>query len=342
MSNPHLDQWRNFIEQEMGKSKPKPKELTQQQKDMRALVEYGSLISEHGNYRHKEKKWKDLSEPEKIKACTRQSGQVMTCKMPNGHVDTRPIYCNLCEKCLKANALKLKDKIDRFKEATEKSETPGQWRKKVVADDTEAKSLKKRISRNQEGRYFEVAASDNTNEVYVYVEDEPGKDMDEIYGEPVSLDEIDHDAMYKANRTTGKKLSTGKAFKGGALPAKKDTIRVMIPHFILDDKESKAEKIIRDTNYLELADTPEKAKQLYQFQLKYIIKELKEAGIKILAIDAKFYNFDAKQLLNDWNRNVKYWMSINASLVHEDEGNMDTLTSRLYQKIFGEPEMLPN
>jgi hypothetical protein len=308
--------------------------------DIEKMKQLGDL---YGNHDPDKTPWKDLPDDEKVARCTHQSGMGKLYKLPGGHVKKQPIYCNLCEACYKRNALKLKDRIDGFREQAEKSE--GQWRKKTIDDKTEAASFKKRISRNQEGRHFEVAANDSVKDIYVYVIDEPGKDMDKIYGERVDLDRIDYDAMYQQNRSAGKKMSTGKAFKGASSPSKgEDTIRVKIPQFVIEGgKEKEVETILRQTNYIELADTPEKANQLYDFQLKYLIQELEKESIKIIAIDYKFHNYDPDRLMEQWNSNVHYWMSINASYKDNKEAaNLDNLSGRLYQKVFGEPEKLLN
>lgn len=299
--------------------KPKPKKKNP---FLEAMREAGEKF---GGYKHNKRRWRDLSDEEKIATCTHNSGRYGLRKKLSGLVERVPLHCNLCEHCYKANAKKLKDKIGAI--AGHVSDQPGQWRKKVVDEETEAQSLKKHIKRNQEGRHIELACDQpGQSEVWCYVEDEAGKDMDKIYGEPANPDDIDFDALYERNRSTGKKMSVGRAFKrSGAGVKSGDTIRIQQYEIIVKDvgQQNEAEKIIHQVNYIEEADTAEKVERLYAYQLKFILKALEEAKIEIAAINSYFYNMAKQDAVNQWNMNVKHWMSINASLVLGKEANVD-------------------
>jgi hypothetical protein len=162
--------------------------------------------------------------------------------------------------------------------------------------------------------------------------------MDEAYGEPADLNKINFKELYERNRSTGKKLSTGKAFKKSSPVGKKqDTERLIIPEIHIKDvaRQDEAEKIIRGTNYVQLAKDADEARRLHIFQFKYILRELKKANIEVAAIKMRFYNMAKEELLQSWNFNVRNWMSVDASLLDNQEGNTDNEvdTSRLYHKI---------
>jgi hypothetical protein len=309
--------------QSMPKPAPKPK-----QKKLSPFLEtMREAGQKFGGYKHDKRRWRDLSDEEKKATCTRTSGKYGLRKKLDGLVERVPLHCNLCEKCYAANAKKLKDKVGAIAEHV--SDKPGQWRKKVVDEETEAQSLKKHIKRNQAGRHMELACDQpGQSEIWCYVEDEPGKDMDEIYGEVASPKDIDFDALYERNRSTGKKMSVGKAFKRGSAGSKKDedTMRVQQYEIIVKDvgRQDEAEQIIHQVNYIEEASTAEKVEQLYTYQIKFIIKALEEVGIEIAAINSYFYNIAKQDIINQWNMNVKHWMSINASLPKDKEANVDT------------------
>jgi hypothetical protein len=297
-----------------------------------AMVEAGQIYSNNGNIKHDKQDYEKWSQEKKVANCSRRVANFGIRKGYNGLVERTPRYCNHCAECYEANTLKLKNKVEAIAEKVLENDPGGQWRKKVVEPDKEAKSLKKRIKRNQEGRHIEIACTDNSGktEVWTYTKDEPGKDdlaMNDAYGEPANLDEIEFDALYRKNRSTGKKMSTGAAFrKSGAGVKKEGTERVMLPDIIVKDtaRIEEAEKIIQNTNFIKEAKSAEEAKRLYAYQFKFILEALKKANIEIAAIKMNFFNIAKEQLLNDWNMNVKYWMSIDAPLLKDSGRKIDT------------------
>jgi len=294
--------------------------------NIQAMVNAGEIW---GGYRHRQSVWKFLTAEEKMQYCTHQSGYTQIAKMPDGSIAYYPQYCNICPKCLAANVRQLREKVEGKVNHIENKIDDGQWRKKTLAAGAEADSFKKRVNRNQDKRHMEYAlpGSDDAYEIWTYVEDEPGKDLDEIYGPVSDPGEIDFEAVYNNNRQTGKKFSFGSGLSNSSdAPKDEDTIRILIPGIIVAAKdEDKATDIIDQTNYLELAETPEHAALLYQFQIKYIEQHLKAAGIEIKAIYANFYNIARQKLLDGWNGNVKYWMSVKASIKIGVEAFTDTV-----------------
>lgn len=312
--------------------KEEKKSVNPQSDFLAAMREAGEKYS--STHKHGEKDYeKELAKEDKIRLCTHQSGIYGYRKLVNGLVQAVPRYCNYCEKCHSANAGKLKDKIDFIAQRTKEVMPNGKWRKKTVDEGTEAQSLKKHIKRKQDGRHLELACEPGKSEVWTYTMDEPGKDMDEVYGEPAELEDIDFDDLYAKNRSSGKKVSTGAAFRNSGSPLEKeDTERVLINEVLVKDasRQAEAEKIMHETNYVEIAEDADHAKRLYIYQFKFILKELKKAGIEIAAIKATFYNMSRDDLLRDWNNNVNYWMSIFAPLPSlNSEAKMDIDTSRL-------------
>jgi hypothetical protein len=286
--------------------------------------------------KHKESKHDKLTDEDKKRLCTRNSGIFGIAKQVSGHVKVHPVNCNLCAKCYEANTLKLKVRVESIKNMAEESEKPGQWRRKIVDEGTEAQSLKKRIKRNQGDTRFEITSGEpGKSEVWSYIEDEPGKDMDEIYGEVADPNDIDFDDLYRRNRETGKSFSVGSAYKKkGAKPKKEDTERLPIPEIIVKDvtRQDEAANIIEKTNYIELANTPEEAKRLFIYQFRFILKELERVNIEIAAIKMNYYNMAKETLLDEWNSNVNYWMSINASKSKNREGDMDITSHLIFPK----------
>jgi hypothetical protein len=284
------------------------------------------------------KKWTD---EQKMQACPRNGGsgyvrgkkKANIRKMPSGDTLILPRYCNICEGCYKHHAKELKERMDymdAYAEHHSKENGGGHWRKAIVEDDKEVKALKKRISRNQDGRPVEFAAEvPDHNEVWTYVDnDEPEP---EKYGEEANLDDIDFDAVYKRNRQSGKKFSTGKAFKSSATPSSQETIRIIVPEIVVDIVDAdKAERIIRETNYIQEANDATDAQIAYTDEFKHILIELEKEGVEVLAVDNSYYNIAPERLLEDWNRKCKYWMSINAPLDSNDSGAKVDIANRLY------------
>jgi hypothetical protein len=309
------------------------------------ITEKSSVIQEaediaylYGSQVTKERRWRDWTNEEKIAGCYYQTGIMANKKVVNGDVIVTPLTCNLCEKCYQANALKLKNKVKSIAEDIEKSSLNGNWRMKVVDKKTEAQSLKKRIVRNQESRHFEVAADeDGKSEVWSYVIDEPGKDMDKIYGAVNSPLERDFNQLYERNRSTGKKMSVGKAFRKPVAPQKNENkLKVLIPQVIVKDqsRQSETETIMERTNLVQEAKTAQEVVQLYLLQFKYIMLELKRAGIEIAAVKFTYSFIPEKQLMEDWNKNVRKWrwLSDDASYTKDNDLFTDIdidLTSRL-------------
>lgn len=311
-------------------------EKTTYRADIQAMIDMAEKLGP--KIKHDKPKWKDLPDKRKIELCTRNTGIFGIGKMIDGKIKYTPHNCNLCPKCLKANTLKLKERVNSFKEITESSEKQGTWRKKVVNEGTEVESLKKHIKRNQDDYRFEVSSSqDGKTEVWSYVKDEPGKDMDKIYGKPADPEkEIDFEDLYARNRSTGKRLTIGSGFKKNPMSAKKeDTLRIVTPAFIINNPEQqeKAAKIIEETNYIEEAQDAEHAIRLYTYQFKYILQELKKANIEISAINTSYYNMPKSDVLKSWNGNINAWMSIYGSLLKNREPNMDIVPRLIFPEV---------
>lgn len=311
-----------------------------------SFVEHAEIYSIK-TIKHKEQDYEKWDKQKKIDNCPRNGASNFGIRKGfNGLAERIPHYCNHCNGCYEANTLKLKIKVEAIAERVLEERPDGQWRKKIVNDDKEAKSLKKRLKRNQGGNHLELACTDSSGkvEVWAYVESEPDKDetaMEAAYGETGDpTKDIDFDALYKKNRSTGKKLSTGSGFrKSGVAPKKSDTERVILPDILIKDisRLDEAEEIITNTNFIELAETPDKAKRLYLYQFKFLLKELKAANIEIAAIKLNFFNMSKSDILNDWNMNVQYWMSINNPQSKNSGAKVDT--SRLvYPKVYKKPD----
>lgn len=271
--------------------------------------------------------YKKMPPEEKIKLCSRTSGIFAISKLVNGDIKYTPRNCNHCEACYEANALKLESRIHGLTVSAENKKEGGQWRMKIVNEDVEAQSLKKHIERNQNGMRFEIACSEaGKSEVWSYVIDEPGKDMQDVYGILADPNNIDFTDLYQRNRITGKKLSVGSAFKTKLADGKKDTIRLVIPEILVKDvnQQKQAARIIEDTNYLEIADDAERAAHLFLLQFEFILKELEAANIKVAATLLTYYNMNKETVLEDWNNKTTRWMSINSSKGSNDLGiNLD-------------------
>lgn len=321
------------------KPEPEPEEVNQTlRNNLKAMLEAGEKGSPQIS--HNEINYDKTSDDQKMELCTRNSGLFGLIKVIDGRVKFFPRNCNKCEKCLEANTIKLKERVAGFKNIAENGEKEGQWRRKIVNEGTEAESLKKRIKRNQDDTRFECASSDSgKSEVWTYVKDEPGKNMDEIYGEAADPDTIDFDDLYKRNRSTGKKLTIGSAFKSKlAAPKKEDTERLTVPEIIIKDvsQQNEAARIIEQTNYVQEAKDANHAIRLYTYQFKYILQELKAANIEIAAIKLNYFNVAKDEILEGWNENVKFWMSMNASMPKGVEANTD-ITAHLHFPIEYEP-----
>lgn len=296
--------------------------------------------------KHDEQDYEKWDQEKKVANCSRRVANFGIRKGFNGLTERIPRYCNHCKECYKANTLKLKTKVEAIAERVLEEHLDGQWRKKIVNDDKEAKSLKKRLKRNQGGNHLELACTDNSGkvEVWAYVESEPDKDeaaMEAAYGETGDpTKDIDFDSLYKKNRSTGKKLSTGSGFrKSGVAPKKSDTERVILPDILIKDTSrlDEAEEIIQNTNFIKVATSADEAKRLYLYQFKFVLRELKAANIEIAAIKLTFFNMAKADMLNDWNMNVNYWMSINNPQSKNSGAKVDT--SRLvYPKTYKKPD----
>lgn len=251
-------------------------------------------------------------------------------KMPSGETYILPRYCNMCEGCYKHHAKELKERMEYIDALARHNSDGGHWRKAVVEDDKEAKALKKKVNRNQEGRHVEYAADKpNHNVIWTFVDNNTKNP--EKHGEEANPEDINFDEVYKRNRETGKKFSVGKAFKHSAVPPKGNTVRIIIPEIVVDAVDTdKAEKIVRETNYIKEANDARDAEMAYADEFKYILLELEKEGIEVLAVDHRHYNIDPERLLEEWNRKCKYWMSLNAPLPLNDSGAKVDITNRLY------------
>lgn len=263
-------------------------------------------------------------------------------KLHSGFVEKIPRNCNKCVLCIEANTLQLKIKVQGYVEQAAKDAPKGIWRVKIVEPGKEAQSLKKRIKRNQGDRRFEAVSITQPGKVEVWTNTEPEASKNEIeleaaYGKQANPEEIDFDALYAENRATKKKLSSGSAFRDTSpKTAKKDTERVILADIVYKNptQSDKGDEIIKNTNFLQIAKDADHANRLYIYQFKFILKELKAAGIEIAGIKVNFFNISKEDIVNDWNMNVQYWqMSTNNSLTKNSDTNVDT--SRLiYPKVW--------
>lgn len=293
-----------------------------------------------------EKIWTDA---QKMTVCPLNGGAGYgIIKTYDGDTSTTPMYCNLCPGCFARHAKQLKQKMDIDQGIAQHNKLNGHWRRKIVDEGKEAQSLKKRIKRNHDGAHCEFAAQETgKNEVWSYVENEPDKteqEMAEIYGERANPDKIDWDAVYRRNRETGKKMSVGKMFKkpSAANDDKAETIRVALPEIVIEDKDrtKEANTIVRRTNYLEETDDPQKVIELYTYQFHLILKELDQADITVKAIRVNYRNIKPNKLVEDWNKNVKWWMSINAPLDTNDSGAFMDIDIELNKYLYQDGKLI--
>ncbi len=302
--------------------------------NMKAMLEAGEKGSPQIS--HNKPRYDKGSDEQKMEWCTRNSGKRSMAKMIGGQVKLIPRYCDKCPKCLEANTLKLKNRIEGFKNIAENSEKQGVWRMKIVNEGNEADALKKRIKRNQDDIRFDCTSPElGKVEVWAYVENEPGKDMDEVYGKQANPDDIDTDDLYTRNRKEGKKLSTGSGLKPEpAMAEKQDTLRLPVPEIIIKDaaRQNEAATIIEQTNYVEKAKDAAHAVRLYTYQFKYILKELEKANIEIAAIRLSYFNMAKTEILDGWNENTEFWMSMFNSIPKNIEPNTD-ITAHLHFPI---------
>jgi hypothetical protein len=236
----------------------------------------------------------------------------------------------MCSGCYKAHSQELKERMEGFDNKAKNTVKDGHWRKKTVEDDKEAKALKKQISRKQGNRHVEFACeAPGQNEVWSYV-DNAAEDP-EYYGEAADPAEIDFDKVYENNRSTGKKFSTGKAFKSSPAAPKQETERIIMPGILVDQNDAdKAAKIVQDTNYLEEARDFKDAIELYAYQFKFILTELEKEGIEVIAVNHNYRNVIPDKFLKDWNEGRKYWMSIYAPHGLNGGGANTDKPNRLY------------
>ena len=299
--------------------------------NMKAMLEAGEKGSPQIS--HDKPNYNKISDERKMELCTRNSSICGVAKMIGGNAKLFPRYCDKCPKCLEANMIKLKVRIEGFKNIAENSDKDGAWRMKTVNEGNEADALKKRIKRNQDDIRFDCTSSEPGKvEVWAYVENEPSKNMDEVYGEKANPDNIDTDNLYKRNRENGKKLSTGSGLKfKSAMAEKQDTERLIVPEIIIADvtRQAEAVTIIEQTNYVEKAKDAGHATRLYTFQFKYILQELKAANIEIAAIKMNYFNMAKSEILESWNENVEFWMSMFNSIPKNIEPNLD-ITAHLH------------
>lgn len=286
-------------------------------------------------YRHPKKRWKDKSDEEKMRDCTQNTGQHSFRKLPNGHIQVVPINCNLCPACFALKTGELKARVDEAVNDAKKFMPDGKWYKKTVERGTESDSLKKKINRNQHGRHMEIINPDDETKMDVYAlinENKTNSDYGE-YQEAPPNETIDFKKTYELKRKTKTKLSFGKGLKKLAPASKKENeakIQVALHDIKVEaGREDEAKRIIEATNYLEEADTAEKAHRLFLWQFRFILRELQLAGIAVSFIRISYVNMTEAQLLADWNSNVKFWMSVDSSFSLDGEAEKPD-TDRLY------------
>ena len=346
-------QWKEISKQSPSPAVTSPteeKEEREYSNPILASVSEQAAIYSIKTIKHNEQDYEKWDQEKKIANCSRKVANFGIRKGFNGLTERIPRYCNYCEECYENNTLKLKTRVETIVEQVLEEKPEGQWRKKIASNDREAKSLKKRIKRNQEGNHLELACTDNSGkvEIWSYVENEPDKDdlaMENAYGKSGvnPVEEIDFNALYKKNRSTGKKLSTGSGFRKSPAGVKKtDTERVILPDILVKDvsRIEEAEEIIKNTNFIKVAKDADEAKRLYLYQFKFILKELKAANIEIAAIKLNFFNMAKSDILNDWNMNVQYWMSTNNPQSKNSGAKVDTSRLVYPKSSKREPELV--
>lgn len=260
------------------------------------------------------KSWKDLSKPVQQALCTHQSGHFRIRKMPNGECFKIPHYCGHCEKCLKMQAKRHKQRFEVAEQIAREKKPEGQWTKKgfTAEQQTEKESYKKQVARKGDSMHCEVTDTDKSSNIddWVYVWEEAPDTM----GEPADPNEIDWDKVNRKNKKTGGKTSYGKGIRPPSKPAKENTEKLVIPEIVVSARDyDEAEKIVYRTNLLHKATTMAEVQDGIIRQTIMEIEALQKAGIKVCAVYDQYLNLEVDKTIEDWNRHVSWWMSRNGS-----------------------------
>lgn len=262
----------------------------------------------------------------KMSLCSHQTHAKSKHKMPDGRIMEIPNFCRLCPKCFEMEA---KKHLSNFNETSRKAlelKPNGEWRMKIVQKNTaQSASLKKRISRNEDGMHIAIDSTDHLGkeEIWSFVD---SYDND-TYGNKANPDTINWDAINRQNKTTGSKVSRGSGLQLPPKDVQKDTEKLMIPGIVIKDKsqENTIEEIMRDTNLLELATDTKNAQHLIILQFQYILQELEKEGYQDIIVRNTYYNMSEEKLLKDWNGNVNRCMSLYDAIDNNLSADMDTL-----------------
>jgi hypothetical protein len=280
--------------------------------------------------RYGQRSFKDWTLKEKKASCYHVTGMFLTGKSLDGNFSRQPLYCNLCEHCYERKALKHEENFITIAEKAKQRHPDGVWRKKVVSAGKEAGALKKRISRNQDKMHMEIACTETTEEIWTLAIDEPGKNMDEIYGEPANPNEIDWHKVYEENRRNGSKVSYGTGLKPRVVSGEKEEkVKVPQPQLIVKAQDQKkAQDIVYRTNYMKEAETIEGVTKGLHTQFYRIMDNLRAANINVLGVKDVWVSVSTEKAIKDWNSNIKSWqqskeMSNDPSLVKDKEGSED-------------------
>ncbi len=289
------------------------------------LQEWMDVVEqEDKKLRYGQRSWKYYTREEKIASCHHKTGYFLLSKALNGDIRKQPLYCNLCEDCFKRHAEDHAIKFEGAAKRAKKAHPGGVWRKKIVEVGKEADALKKRISRNQSSNHMEIACDEGNVTIWTLTVDEPGKDNNEIYGEPANPDEIDWNEVYEENRRSGRKVSYGGDLRKKSSVAGGETVeKVKVPQpqiLVEKGQQEKAEDILYRTTYMKEAETSEDMVKNLHNQFYHIIDNLKKAGINILAVKDVYISLPVEKALLEYNKNVRGWqMSKDASLGKDNE-----------------------
>jgi hypothetical protein len=283
--------------------------------------------------RYGQRSWKDYTREEKMASCNHRTGHFLLSKALNGDVKAQPLYCNLCPECYARHAEDHKIKFEAAAKRAKKKRPKGVWRKKIVQEGKEAGALKKRISRNQGSNHMEIAHSENNVTIWTLTVDEPGKNMNEIYGRPANPDEIDWNEVYEENRRSGRKVSYGGDLRKKNATPKEETkkVKVPTPQVIVPKSQQKmAEDIIYRTTYMKEAETSEELVKNLHSQFYRIINNLKAANINVLAVKDVYISMPAKESLKEYNKNIKSWQMSKDTPLLKDNGDNEDFYDLLY------------
>jgi hypothetical protein len=245
----------------------------------------------------KHKSYKDLTQEEKEKYCTHQSGILLLSIRP-GVPDWHPIFCHNCDECFKVKGQEHKEKFEQAEKKAKKDCPDGQWRKVKVSDKKQSDALKKKLQRKENSRYMQRESTDKPGEDEIWIWTE-----DESYGEPANPESIDWEASAKQNKKRKREVSYGKGCRPSSPPASRaETEKVLIPQVGVDQtKKKEIEKILLETMPLKYAETHVEVQNLMLDWTLDFVKALKEANITVYVINDQYLQLVPEDMINEWN-----------------------------------------